>query len=66
MIVDPGIKIDKGYPAYDRGLAQDVFLKVQLPAVVWVFFMNMFQVGEDIFVVVFLVCRTTMATILSA
>lgn len=28
FIIDPGIKIDPGYPAYDRGLAQDVFLKV--------------------------------------
>lgn len=26
-IVDPGIKIDKGYPAYDSGLSSDVFLK---------------------------------------
>ena len=28
MIIDPGIKIDKGYPAYDRGLAADIFFKV--------------------------------------
>jgi alpha-glucosidase (family GH31 glycosyl hydrolase) len=27
MIVDPGIKIDKGYPAYDRGLKADIFIK---------------------------------------
>ncbi|GMH45019.1 hypothetical protein BSKO_12976 [Bryopsis sp. KO-2023] len=26
-IVDPGIKIDRGYPAYDNGLKTDVFLK---------------------------------------
>lgn len=26
-IVDPGIMIDPGYPAYDAGLAADVFLK---------------------------------------
>ncbi len=28
MIIDPGIDIDKGYPAYDRGIEQDVFFKV--------------------------------------
>lgn len=28
MIVDPGINIDPGYIPYDRGLQQDVFLKV--------------------------------------
>ncbi len=28
MIIDPGIGIDKGYPAYDRGIEQDVFFKV--------------------------------------
>lgn len=26
-IVDPGIKIDRGYPAYDNGIKADVFLK---------------------------------------
>lgn len=26
-ITDPGIKIDRGYPAYDNGLSADVFLK---------------------------------------
>lgn len=26
-IVDPGVKIDPGYPVYEDGLAQDVFLK---------------------------------------
>lgn len=26
-IVDPGIKIDPGYPAYDAGLAASVFIK---------------------------------------
>ncbi len=30
MIIDPGIDIDKGYPAYDRGIKQDVFVKVRL------------------------------------
>lgn len=29
MIIDPGIDIDKGYPAYDRGIEQDVFFKVR-------------------------------------
>ena len=28
MIVDPGINIDPGYIPYDRGLQQDIFLKV--------------------------------------
>jgi len=27
VIVDPGIKVDKGYPAYDRGLKADIFVK---------------------------------------
>lgn len=27
VIVDPGIKVEKGYPAYESGLAQNVFLK---------------------------------------
>ena len=27
VIVDPGIKAEKGYPAHDRGLAADVFIK---------------------------------------
>lgn len=26
-IVDPGIKVDRGYPAYDNGIEADVFLK---------------------------------------
>lgn len=26
-IIDPGIKVDPGYPAYDEGIQQDVFLK---------------------------------------
>lgn len=28
-IVDPGIKIDPGYPAYDTGMAGDVFVNDQ-------------------------------------
>ncbi len=28
VIIDPGIAIDKGYPAYDHGIEQDIFLKV--------------------------------------
>ena len=28
VIIDPGIKVEKGYPAYDDGLAMDVFIKV--------------------------------------
>lgn len=28
VILDPGIAIDKGYPAYDHGISQDVFIKV--------------------------------------
>ena len=28
MIVDPGINIDPGYIPYDRGLQQDIYLKV--------------------------------------
>jgi alpha-glucosidase/lysosomal alpha-glucosidase len=27
LIVDPGIKIDKGLPSYDRGISQDIFMK---------------------------------------
>ena len=27
VIVDPGIKVEKGYPAYESGLKQDIFLK---------------------------------------
>ena len=27
VIVDPGIKAEKGYPAHDRGLAAGVFIK---------------------------------------
>ena len=27
VIVDPGIKVDKGYPAYDRGIEADIFIK---------------------------------------
>lgn len=27
LIVDPGIKVEKNYPAYESGLAEDVFLK---------------------------------------
>ena len=30
MIIDPGIAIDKGYPAYDHGLEADIFIKVIL------------------------------------
>ena len=30
MIVDPGINIDSGYIPYDRGLQQDIFLKVHV------------------------------------
>ena len=30
VIVDPGINIDPGYIPYDRGLQQDIFLKVVL------------------------------------
>ena len=26
-IVDPGVKIDPGYPAYDAGIATDIFIK---------------------------------------
>ncbi len=28
VVVDPGIKIDKGYSAYDEGINQDIFIKV--------------------------------------
>ena len=27
VIVDPGIKAEKGYPAYDRGMKADIFIK---------------------------------------
>lgn len=27
LIVDPGIKVEKNYPAYESGLAEDIFLK---------------------------------------
>lgn len=27
VIVDPGIKVEKGYPAYEDGIAKDVFIK---------------------------------------
>jgi len=27
VIVDPGIKVEKGYPAYESGLAENIFLK---------------------------------------
>lgn len=27
LIADPGIKVEKGYPAYDSGLAADIFIK---------------------------------------
>jgi len=27
VIVDPGIKVEKGYPAYEDGLKQDIFIK---------------------------------------
>lgn len=27
VIVDPGIKIESGYPAYDQGIAKDLFIK---------------------------------------
>lgn len=27
VIVDPGIKIEKGYPAYEQGLKDDIFVK---------------------------------------
>jgi alpha-glucosidase (family GH31 glycosyl hydrolase) len=27
MIIDPGIKIEAGYPAYEQGLAQDLYIK---------------------------------------
>jgi len=27
VIVDPGIKVDSGYPAYDRGIQADIFIK---------------------------------------
>ena len=27
VIVDPGIKVDKGYSAYDQGLKDDIFVK---------------------------------------
>lgn len=27
VIVDPGIKVDRGYSAYDKGLQQDIFIK---------------------------------------
>ena len=30
VIVDPGINIDSGYIPYDRGLKQDIFLKVRV------------------------------------
>ena len=29
VVVDPGIDIDKGYIPYDRGIEQDIFLKVR-------------------------------------
>ena len=29
VVVDPGIEIDKGYIPYDRGIEQDIFLKVR-------------------------------------
>lgn len=28
MIVDPGIKVDRGYKAYDDGIAEGLFIKV--------------------------------------
>jgi len=27
LILDPGIKIDPGYPAYDEGIKRDIFIK---------------------------------------
>lgn len=27
VIVDPGIKVEKGYEAYDRGVRDDIFVK---------------------------------------
>lgn len=27
VIVDPGIKVEKGYPAYEDGLKEDIFVK---------------------------------------
>ena len=27
VIVDPGIKVDRGYPAYDQGIEKDIFIK---------------------------------------
>lgn len=27
VIIDPGIKAEKGYPAYEEGLAADIFVK---------------------------------------
>lgn len=27
VIIDPGIKVDRGYAAYDQGLKEDIFVK---------------------------------------
>ena len=35
VIVDPGINIDPGYIPYDRGLQQDIYLKVRVAFSRW-------------------------------
>ena len=33
MIIDPGIKVSKGYKPYDDGIAKGVFVKVSLSVI---------------------------------